>query len=394
MKSNNLREILIYVFVSCFVGMICGASAIISINNYSYKSVKEHDDLDLSEISRVYNKIRTDYFSEIDDDALISAAIDGMLSTLDSNTSYLDSKETANFNYKMIGEYKGIGVETLTLDGTGLLVMKVLDNSIAYKEGIREGDIILKVDEIDFSNKTSLYFKDYISSTSEELEIEVNRNDKNIKFILKPETILIDSVHKDLFLVDNRRIGYLKIDIFALNTASQFINLLNELETSKIDSLIIDVRDNAGGYLSNVSTILEKFMKSGTILYKTENKDLIMEKIDSTEDERTYPVVVLINGSSASASEVLAASFKENYNSELVGTTTYGKGTVQEIVNISESTMAKITTKKWLTPNGDWINEIGIEPTIEVNSNSYFLSQRDIYSDNQISKAIEIIVNK
>ena len=205
---------------------------------------------------------------------------------------------------------------------------------------------------------------------------------------------LVVLLKANTFYRNNKNIGYIKISIFAANTASQFTTKLKELENNGIDSLIIDVRDNAGGYLSNVSTILELFMKKDTVLYKTETKTNSVSRKDNTEEYRSYPVVVLVNGSSASASEILASCFKENYNSTIIGTTTYGKGTVQETVSILDSSMAKITTKKWLTSSGEWINEKGIEPDIKVSLNDTYLKNPIYDNDNQLASAINVIVNK
>ena len=204
-----------------------------------------------------------------------------------------------------------------------------------------------------------------------------------------PKKIVIESVTSNTFYRNSKKIGYLKISIFAANTASQFTTKLKQLEENGIDSLIIDVRNNTGGYLSNVATILELFMKKDEVLYKIESKNSTYDRKDSTEDKRDYPVTVLVNSSSASASEILASCFRDNRNSDIIGTTTYGKGTVQETVNVLDNSMAKITTKKWLTPNGNWINGKGIEPTISVDLNNIY-NQNPIYdNDNQLEMAVE-----
>jgi len=217
------------------------------------------------------------------------------------------------------------------------------------------------------------------------------RNEKSMNFILSAEKVIIESVTRNIFYKNYKQIGYIKIDIFAANTASQFTTKLKELEESGIDSLIIDVRDNAGGYLSSVSTILELFMNKDDILYKIENKQKVTERKDNTNDSRDYPIAVLINGSSASASEVLATSLKDNKQSELIGETSYGKGTVQETVNVLDGGMAKITTKKWLTPNGEWINEVGITPTVTVKLSENYLKNPTYDNDNQLEKAINVM---
>ena len=206
-----------------------------------------------------------------------------------------------------------------------------------------------------------------------------------------PEKVIIESVSIDKFNMNNKRVGYIKVSIFAANTASQFANKLKDLEEGGIDSLIIDVRNNSGGYLSAASTMLEMFMKKGSILYKTESKGSTTVKKDSTDEHRDYPIAVLINNSSASASEILAASLKDNLNATLIGNTTYGKGTVQETVNVLEGSKVKITTKKWLTPNGDWINKTGIDPTIRVTLKDKYYENPIKDNDNQLTTAIKVM---
>jgi carboxyl-terminal processing protease len=391
-SQNRFTDILIVVIISCFIGMISGAAAIISINN---KKEEKLNTSDFSEVSALYEKILNEYYTDVDEQTLIQGAMSGMLSTLDINSSFLDQSATTNFNNRMKGEYYGIGIEALTLDDVGVLVVGVLEDSPAEKAGIKDGDIILSVNDISLKGKTASYFTSLVNSLEKDLKIKITRDDKTLDFNLSAEKIIINSVTTNTFSKEGKNVGYIKISIFAANTASQFTTKLQDLESSGIDSLIIDVRDNAGGYLSNAATILELFMKKGTVLYQTATKDATTKRKDLTDTYRSYPVVILVNGSSASASEVLAASFQDNYGSDLIGTTTYGKGTVQETISVLEgSSTAKITTKKWLTPKGIWINGKGLEPTIKVEINDKYLTNPIFENDNQLSVGLNTIVKK
>ena len=392
-KGKRLIELMLVIFITCLVGMICGASSIYTL--YNNEKDKNESLYGKEEINELYDKIVNEYYGDVDEKLLTEAALSGMLSILDSNSSYLDPSSTTSFNNKMKGEYYGIGVEVITVDEEGSLVMSVVENSPAFKAGIKEGDMIISVNGESLKNKTAAYLISFIANTKgSNIKFNVLRNDEELTFNFAAELVVIDSVTSNIYYKNNNRIGYLKISVFAMNTATQFITKLDELESSGIDSLIIDVRDNAGGYLSNASTILELFMKKGTILYKTETKDTVSNRKDSTNNYREYPVAILVNGSSASASEVLTASFMENYDSEVIGSTTYGKGTVQETVNVLGDSMAKITTKKWLTPNGNWINETGIEPTISVPISDAYLKEQNYDNDNQLQRAIEVLNNR
>lgn len=394
MKKSNKRlvEVLIVVLISTFIGMLAGTASI-----YTLISMEDKKDLDVSkleEIDSVFDKIVEDYYDNVDKEKLIEGAVSGMLSVLDENTSYMDKANSTSFNNKMKGEYFGIGVEALTLEGTGVLVVGVTPGSPAERSGIKVDDTIIEVDGTSLVDKEPTFFTNLVSETKEEMKLVIIRNDRKLNISVKPEKVVIPSVSTNKFVVDNKRIGYIKISIFAANTDTQFATKLKELEENGIDSLVIDVRDNSGGYLSTASTILEMFMKKGTILYNIETKNSTSERKDTTDEHREYPVAVLTNGSSASASEVLAACFKDNLNSDIVGNTTYGKGTVQEVINVLDGSTAKITTKKWLTPKGEWINEIGLTPTIRVSlSDEYY--QNPIYdNDNQLESAINAIKMK
>lgn len=394
MKKSNSRllEIMIVVFISCLIGVISGSTFI-----YSLDIFKNNGNISISkieEIDELYNKIINEYYGKVDENQLIDAALDGMLSVLDDYSSYMDQSDSISFNNKMKGEYYGIGIEALTLSGEGVLVVSVVENSPADSVGIKEGDIIKKVNNDDLTIKDASYFTSLVSITKDELKLEIKREERILNISVKPEKVIIKSVTSNKFNVINKKIGYLKIKIFAANTATQFATELKKLEEEGIDSLIIDVRDNTGGYLSSVTTILEMFMEKDSILYKTESKTVTSIRKDNTEESRDYPVSVLVNASSASASEVLAACFKENKNSDIVGNATYGKGTVQEIVEISEETQAKITTKKWLTPNGNWVEKTGVEPTIRVNIGDKYLQTPTLDNDNQLNSAINSIINK
>ncbi len=389
-KNKRLTEILIIVLISCFIGMISGATAILTINKSITKKV---DTSDLGEVSALYEKIMGEYYQDVDSKTLVEGAMSGMLSVLDKNSSFLDKSATNSFNNRMQGEYYGIGVEALTVDGVGILVSGVLKDSPAEKAGLKEGDIIISVNDISMKSKTASYFTSMINDSESDINIKVTRNNETKAFTLKAEKIIITSVTTNTFYRNNKRIGYIKISIFAANTAEQFKSKLENLESSGIDSLIIDVRNNAGGYLTNASTMLEMFMKKDSVLYKTETKDNTLTRKDLTEEKRDYPVIVLVNESSASASEILAACFKENYGSTLVGIRTYGKGTVQETVSVLDGdSIAKLTTKKWLTPNGEWIDGKGITPDVFVKLNDKYLTDPTFENDNQLSTALNLII--
>lgn len=190
---------------------------------------------------------------------------------------------------------------------------------------------------------------------------------------------------------NGKKIGYLKIEMFSNNITKQVKKELESLKKKNIDKLVIDVRDNPGGYLTQVTEILSLFMTKKDVIYQLQTKNN-NEKVYGTSSKATYsyPVVVLINENSASASEILASAFKETYNVEIVGVNSYGKGTVQKTGDLNNGDTIKYTVQKWLTPKGNWINEKGVTPTKEVKLE---LKENEILTednDNQLKAAIEL----
>lgn len=390
--NGRVVDIILVIFISTFIGMLSGGVVMYSID---HKNAKAHDYTQVSkikEIDNMYNTIVNEYYGEVDEDKLIEGAVSGMLSVLDEHTSYMDQRATNNFNSKITGEYYGVGLEVLTLSGTGILVVNVIKDSPAYNAGIKTNDIITKVNDESLIENDASFFTRLISKTKDEIKLLVARDGRELDFSIVPEKIIIPSVSTNTFNMSGKKIGYIKISIFAANTVTQFSEKLNKLEESGIDALVIDVRDNAGGYLSSATSILELFMNKGDILYSTESKTSTIERKDETDEHRNYKVAVLINNATASASEILAACFEENRDSEIIGETSYGKGTVQETIDVLEGSKAKLTTKKWLTPKGNWINEVGITPTIVVKQSETYLKNPTFDNDIQLETAIKSLL--
>ena len=200
---------------------------------------------------------------------------------------------------------------------------------------------------------------------------------------------------KKIFEKDDMKIGYICIETFAANTYEQFRNVLKDLESENINSLIIDVRDNPGGHLNQAKKILSLFFDKKTVLYQLQTKDKIKKVYSSSNKKRTYDIAVLINSNSASASEILASSFQDNYkNSVLIGVKSYGKGTVQQEVLLSTGASMKYTVEKWLTAKGKTIEGSGIVPDKEIEHNPLYYLQPSDENDVQLQKAFEVLTKK
>ena len=344
-------------------------------------------DNNVIEFLKIYNDIKENYYEDVDGKELIDAGISGMFNSLDDENSYfMDEDTTQSFNTTIDGKYVGIGISIQYQDSI-TKVVSIFDNSPASEAGIKVDDVIVKVNGKDVTSSTS---EEIISMIGKKLgskvDITMRRGEEEIDFSLTLSEIEIPSVYSEIIEKNDKKVARLYLDNFASNTYSQFKKELNSLEEKGFDSLIIDVRSNTGGHLSQVYKILDLFFKKDTVLFKIQSKKKITDYKAKTDTYTSYPVVILVNGGSASASEVLASCFKDNYsNATILGTTTYGKGTVQESTNLSSGTSYKFTTEKWLTSKGKWLHKKGLKPDVVVEYDS------ESEEDNQLNEAVNIL---
>lgn len=278
-----------------------------------------------------YEDIKENYYEEIDEGEMLNAGIKGMIDYLgDKYSVYMDEEETEEFNEQVEGKYVGIGTEIMQLEDGSVVVSNPFEGSPAAKAGLQAGDVIIRVNDTDVTGKTSSEVSNLIKKSADStVNITVRRDDEEKTFTIERETIEIESVDSSVFDVNDKKVGYIYISIFAANTYQQFEQALEDLEKDGIDSLVIDVRSNSGGYLDCVTEIASLFLGKGKVIYQLDTKGIVEKVYDETKTKRDYPIAVLINSSSASASEILAASLKESYGAEVVGVNSYGKGTVQ-----------------------------------------------------------------
>lgn len=381
-KNNNFTifEVVSLIIITSIVCLIMGSIITYSLNKNKFTKY----DKNLAEFVNVYNKVKNNYYEEIDSKDLLNNAIKGMVNSLGDDYSYLiDEEETRNFDIQLQGNYQGIGVEIIKKDEKNIEIYNVFKNSPADKAGLKKGDIIKSIDGISFENKEASDISNYVKDNkSNKFKIIVIRDNEEKELTLTKELVEIKSVESKIIEKDNKKIGYLKIDIFSNTAYRQFKNELENLERSGIDALIIDVRDNSGGHLTTATSIISLFLNSKHIIYQTKEKNKIEKFYSTGSITKKYKIVVLQNELSASASEMLSSALKEEYGATVVGKKSYGKGTVQELFNLSSGSEYKITTKEWLTPKGNSINKKGVEPNVDV-------ELEDNEDDNQLEKAIE-----
>lgn len=384
------KEVIIVMIFSIGIGILMCFGGISIITGKNYLAVTK----DLKKVVDTYYAIVDNYYGELDRDKLIDGAVEGMISSVgDTFTSYSDIDSTSSFDETINGSYEGIGCTVATLEDGTISVIDMFEDSPSYKAGLKAGDIILKVDGESYEGKNSNDISNYIKNSGKsKIVLTVKRDNEEKDISINLSKVEIPHVSGKVIEQDSKKIGYIKISLFASNSYKQFKNKLDELEKSNIDDLIIDVRDNSGGYLSSVTDICNLFLDKGKVIYQLEDSKGKVKKKDTTKEKRKYDIVVLINGGSASASEILASAIKESYGGDIVGTNSYGKGTVQQTKKLLDGSMIKYTTQKWLTPDGNSINEVGVTPTKVVELNEEYFNNPTTENDNQLQEAIKLIL--
>lgn len=328
------------------------------------------DDEYLANFYKSYEEIVDNYYSSVDKSALIDAGIKGMLNYLgDPYTTYLDKNGTDSLKESLSGTYEGIGVAITLNSDKEIIVSKVYENTPAEKAGVMEGDIIVSINGESLEEKTTTDAVQMIKEAQDVLLI-CKRNGENIEIKLNKTTLNVPSVNTKMEEINNKKIGYMYVSKFNQTVYDQFVDALEKLEKDSIDGLVIDLRDNTGGYLAAATKMAKLFLENGKIIYSLNEKSGSTITKDDTDEARNYPVYVLVNGNTASASEILAAALRDSYGAKIVGSTTYGKGKVQKTSTLSDGTMYKYTSAKWLTPNGICIDEVGLKPDIEIDASA------------------------
>ena len=381
----NLMEVIAIMIITSIFGMFLGG-----ILMYRKGALNTGIKKELNEFVDTYTEILNEYYKEVEADGLLKAGISGMINYLgDPYSVYMDEEASAAFNEQVSGEYVGIGTEIVQYEDGKVEVLDAYEDGPAYKAGIRNGDILIKVDDSDIKDKNLNEVSSLVKGKEGTfVKLTVKREEEEIEFKVKRENIDITSVTKEIIEYKDKKIGYLIIDIFAANTNEQFESRLKELEKEGIDSLIIDVRGNSGGYLSTVTDILSLFMNKGDLIYQLKTKDKIEKIYDKTDISRDYEIAVLVNGGSASASELLAAALMESHDAYIVGTLTYGKSKVQKTQELSNGSSIKYTFQEWLTPNGESVDQKGLEPEYIV---TYQASDTKNLYDSQLQKALDLL---
>nr|WP_208414747.1 S41 family peptidase [Paenibacillus castaneae] len=335
-----------------------------AVDGGSYKLKTE----ELTKLNAVLELIETKYYRKVDRSELLDGAVSGMMSSLsDPYSVYMEKDVAKHFSESIEGSFTGIGAE-VTLENGRIVVVSPIKGSPAERSGLLAKDVLLSVNgaKLDGLNLQEAVAK-IRGPKGTKAKIQVKRDgfSEPIQLVLIRDDIDVETVYGSL---NPDGVGIIEIRQFSLHTAERFKQELARLEKQGMKGLVLDVRNNPGGVLPVVVEIAQSFMAKGSTVVQVEDRDGKREKTLSEGQSKSYPIAVLMNKGSASASEILAGALQEGAGAKLVGETSFGKGTVQVSYNkaLGDGSLVKMTIAKWLTPKGNWIHEKGIQPDIMV----------------------------
>lgn len=348
----------------------------LSDNEYENMLNDLTDAISLPKVVQAYSIIQSNYIEPIDNQDLVEGAIRGMLTILnDPYSEYMDLETMEQFNEQIGSSFEGIGAE-VSMIGDRVTIVAPIKGSPAEKAGLRPNDQVFTVDGesvegLDLYEAVALIR----GEKGSEVVIGIQRPGVPdlIEFTLVRDTIPLETVYAEMLETDGNKAGVIQITSFAEQTANRFQEELTSLESQGMDGLVIDVRGNPGGLLDVTEDILKLFIPSDRpYMQIADNEDNKTRFFSDLAEAKDYPVSVLIDEGSASASEILAIALNETIDAEIVGHTSFGKGTVQQTVPLGDGSTLKLTILKWLSPEGRSIHEVGVEPTIEVSQPEYY----------------------
>jgi len=400
---EKIYKVIMIIIITMFITFLITS---IAVSNY-YMSGKNSNVLVLNSNSKnqttiipltsIQQIIDKYYLGEQDEQKLKEGAIKGYVEALgDPYSEYITADEMEEYKEQIFGNYVGIGIYMIQNAEYNLIqVLAPIKDSPAYEAGIIPGDLIKSIDGVEYSAEDMTAAANEIKGEEgTKVKLVVVRDGKELQFELTRKKVITNPISSEIL---ENNIGYLEVTSFDQDTAKEFKEKYQELEKKGIKSLIIDLRNNGGGLVSEALTIADYIVEKGERLLITVDKNN-KEEITKSEQKPiiNMPIVVLVNENTASASEILSGALKDLKKATIVGTKTYGKGVIQQILSLTDGSGLKLTIEEYFTPNKNKINQVGIEPhevvelpeTIE---NPLLLERKD---DTQLNKAIEILKNK
>lgn len=386
-KKYNILKIIITIIVTAiityFLTITITLKSYLNSSNMTYLSTK---------INLIKQKLKSESIYDLDEDKMIEKALKGYVGGIeDKYTQYLTKEEMNELMEDTSGSYVGIGVYMAdnTSDNT-ILIIGIIEGSVAEKAGLQTGDIIKKVDGIEYKGEQLDTVSNKIKGDEgTSVTITILRNNEEKEFNIVRSNVKLKTVSSKM--IENNK-AYIKISSFNDGTANEFKEAYENLKGNNPTGLIIDLRNNGGGLVTESLDIAETMVEKGKTLLITSNKNN-KEDIRKSKENPTIniPVVVLINQNTASASEILAGILKDNCNYKIIGTKSYGKGVIQTVYSFSDGSGLKVTTEEYFTPNHNIINKVGITPDIEVKLDSEWenISNIPYENDLQLQEAVK-----
>lgn len=361
-----------------------------------YSIIQENAKLN-AKINSIKKVLEKDFLGEIDENKLIDAAIKGYVDGLDDEyTEYFTKEEMEEFKTETEGNYVGIGIYMLqNTEENNVVVLAPIKNSPAEAAGIKSGDIIKKVNDKEYTaEEFDKISADIKGKEGTKVKLQIQRGEQILDFEVERKKIELYPIESEVL---ENKTGYINISTFDEGCSKEFKENYEKLKKEKVTSLIIDLRNNGGGIVEEALEILDYILEKDSTMMITVNKEG-KEAIEKAKKKASInvPSVVLVNQNTASASEIFASALKENNKAQIVGTKTYGKGVIQELLTLSDGSGIKITTEEYYTPNKNKINKAGITPDVEIElpeniENIYSLERKD---DTQLRRAVDILNEK
>ena len=363
---------------------------IFSINGHAKSSTDIYEKIDL--FGEVLEKIKKEYVDDVDQSEVIDSAINGVLQSLDPYSAYMSPELFENMQTDTQGKFGGLGIE-IGMESGVVKVISPIDGTPAAKAGIKAGDYIVKIGKTQVQGKSLMEaVKLMRGPVGTPIELTIRRKGEKKALIKKVvrEIIVVKSVEAKLL---KNKIGYLRLKSFNSNSSDQLIKKIDIFENKeKANGYILDLRNNPGGLLTQAINIADFFLDDGEIVSTKgrkvfENRRFFAKKGDKLNGK---PLIVMINNGSASASEIVAGALKDHKRAIILGEKTYGKGSVQSIIPLSDGGGMRLTVSKYYLPSGESISEIGVEPDIFVEENGSDF-QINTKSDNQLDYALSLL---
>ena len=401
-KNHSVYKIVMLIILTSLITYIITSSAMINnikkagqnMISASEKTTNDDSSVGFDELKAI---LKMKFIGEVDDQKMLEGAKKGYVEGLgDPYTTYLTKEEMDDLTEETSGQYVGIGVYVSNdIENDTILIVGVMKESPALEAGLQQGDIITKVDGVEYKGSELTKATSVLKGVENtEVEVTILREEEELTKKITRKRIIVEHVVSKM--LDNQ-IGYIQIDSFDDGVAAEFEKQYKELKENGAEGLIIDLRSNGGGVVDEATDIADLFVPIDTPVLITKNKSGAEESTNAKKEQiiNEKNIIVLVNQGTASASEILAASLKENNDAIIVGKKTYGKGVIQTVYKLKNGAGLKITTEEYFTPKHNEINEKGISPDEDIeltrDENGKYETSED--KDVQLKKAIEVLLN-